>query len=225
MKTRARLVAVCILFFGAMSVGCKKTADENLEVAVDVRDERADLLFVWIDEAGETHVETSASAVPEARRDFVRVIDPKAPPSEKVTLVTLGAKQPDGSYATRSVPREEFENVVLSRRRSQGVAVLPAAGAAPAKPAPSAGHGQVTVILYGAEWCGPCHQAAAWMRQHGVAFVEKDIDHDPAAASEMRAKLHKAGLPNGSIPVIDVGGRVLVGFSPSAIEAALGKGA
>jgi hypothetical protein len=41
----------------------------------------------------------------------------------------------------------------------------------------------------------------------------------------MRAKLRAAGLSGGSIPVIDVRGRVLQGFSASAIESALGKGA
>lgn len=217
------LVAACLVL-----AGCKSNAgtEANEPTAVEVRDERTDLLFVWIDETGETHVETGASRVPEVHRDFVRVIDPKAAPSERIVLVTLGAKAPDGSYPTRVVAREEFENVVLERRRAQGVATLPSAGAAPQTAPPTTlAQGQPVVILYGAEWCGACHQAAAWMKQKGIAFVEKDIERDPSAQREMQAKLRTAGLPKGSIPVLDVRGRVLVGFSPGAIEAALGKGA
>jgi hypothetical protein len=38
----------------------------------------------------------------------------------------------------------------------------------------------------------------------------------------MQAKLDKAGLHTGSMPVLDVRGKVMVGFNPGAIEAALG---
>jgi hypothetical protein len=39
----------------------------------------------------------------------------------------------------------------------------------------------------------------------------------------MQSKLQKSGLRGGSIPVIDVRGRVMVGFNPRAIEDALGR--
>jgi hypothetical protein len=37
----------------------------------------------------------------------------------------------------------------------------------------------------------------------------------------MKSKLDRAGLRGASIPVIDVMGRVLVGFSPSSVDGAL----
>jgi hypothetical protein len=37
----------------------------------------------------------------------------------------------------------------------------------------------------------------------------------------MSRKLEKAGTRGGSIPVIDVGGRVLIGFDPGALDAAV----
>jgi glutaredoxin len=79
------------------------------------------------------------------------------------------------------------------------------------------------VIIYGASWCGPCHQAAAYLKQRGVAFVEHDIEKDSAAAREMQSKLAKAGRQGGSIPVLDVRGRILIGFDQRAVDQALGR--
>ena len=37
----------------------------------------------------------------------------------------------------------------------------------------------------------------------------------------MQAKLQQAGKRGGSIPVLDVRGKILVGFDPGAVDAAL----
>jgi glutaredoxin len=220
------LLALCLLVCAA---SCKSKDDAAAEpTAIQVRDDRTDLLFVWIDESGDTHVETTIAGVPADHRDIVRVMDPSVQAtSDRVVLVTLGTKLPDGGYATRVAPRDEFENVAMTRRKEHGVAVVPSSGAARTAAAAAADQGTArpAVIIYGAEWCGPCHQAAAYLRQRGIQYVEKDIEKDQAASQEMRAKLRAAGLSGGSIPVIDVRGRVLQGFSASAIESALGKGA
>jgi glutaredoxin len=79
------------------------------------------------------------------------------------------------------------------------------------------------VVIYGAEWCGACHEAARYLRRKGIPYVDKDVEKDPAAAREMQQKLAKSGLHEGSIPVIDVRGKVMVGFNPAEIDAALGE--
>ena len=79
------------------------------------------------------------------------------------------------------------------------------------------------VVIYGAEWCGACHEAAKYLRSKGIAYVDKDVEKDPGAAAEMQQKLAKSGLHEGSIPVIDVRGKVMVGFNPAEIDAALGE--
>jgi glutaredoxin len=79
------------------------------------------------------------------------------------------------------------------------------------------------VVIYGAEWCGACHDAARYLRRKGIPYVEKDIEKDPSAAHEMQTKLASRGLRAGSIPVIDVRGKVMVGFNPAEIDAALGE--
>jgi glutaredoxin len=79
------------------------------------------------------------------------------------------------------------------------------------------------VTIYGAEWCGPCHQAAAFLTRRGVPFVQRNVDKDSDAAREMNDKLDSAGLSGGAIPVIDVNGLILVGFSARAVDRALAR--
>jgi len=55
----------------------------------------------------------------------------------------------------------------------------------------------------------------------GVRVTMKDIEEEPGANAEMRQKLSSAGLSGASIPVLDVGGTILVGFSTSAVDRAL----
>lgn len=79
--------------------------------------------------------------------------------------------------------------------------------------------GQVTI--YGVEWCGPCHQAADFLSKRGIHYVERNIEGDEQAQQEMKSKLDRAGLRAGTIPIIDVKGMILVGFSPHAVDRAL----
>ncbi|MBL8741916.1 MAG: glutaredoxin family protein, partial [Myxococcales bacterium] len=84
-------------------------------------------------------------------------------------------------------------------------------------------YASIVVTIYGAEWCGPCHEARAYLKKKGVKTVYKDIDQDSAARSEMKQKLDKVGARKGSIPVIDVGGQIIVGYSSGAIDRALAQ--
>jgi hypothetical protein len=61
------------------------------------------------------------------------------------------------------------------------------------------------------------------MKAKGIPFVLKDIETTPGAAAEMRAKLAQVGQHGGSIPVIDVRGQILVGFSAGAVDRALSR--
>lgn len=79
----------------------------------------------------------------------------------------------------------------------------------------------VAVIIYGASWCGPCHMAMKHLDSIGVKYTFKDIDKDPGASGELHGKLTKAHMQEGSIPVIDIGGRLLVGYDASAIDRAI----
>lgn len=230
---------------GALTTGCKRKGDVAAESAPEapvVNDKSEGLLLTWIDDKGEFHIEQRVSDVPASGREIVsvRVLDPakEIAGGDRLFLADLRTAGADGAYPVRLATRAEFDDVAVARRAKSGVAVLaPKAAGAGAGGAAGAGAGAArgadptnpgdvvdrpAVIIYGASWCGPCHQAAAYLKQKGVRFVEHDIEQDSAAAREMRAKLTKAGMRGGSIPVLDVRGRILVGFDARAVDQALG---
>ena len=79
---------------------------------------------------------------------------------------------------------------------------------------------RVPIVMYGAQWCGACRQARAWLRQEGVHYVDHDIDREPAARSRLRAI-----APSGGIPTFEIDGAVSTGFSASRVRAAVERAA
>jgi glutaredoxin len=217
----------------AVGAGCKRSeaAPAKVETPV-VKDDTDTLLLTWIDDKGDFHVETAASAVPMMGRDAVRVQNPgndSSLPPDQVFVTDMRSPGADGAYPVRTMTRADFEALAVARRQKTGPTLASAAPPPPsaasdtseaAAPAPPA---HAPVIIYGASWCGACHQAEAYLKRKGIPYVEKDVEKDPAAAREMQAKLDKNGLHGGSIPVIDVGGKVMVGFNAQEIDGALGQ--
>jgi len=207
------------------------SAESAIQTPV-VKDLTDGLQLTWIDEKGEFHVEQRVADVPATARDVVRVRVLESavePPGDRVFVADLRNAKDDGSYPVQAVPRAQFEDLAVARRAKTGTAVLAPKAAASVAAANSAGAanpgdvaGRPAVIIYGASWCGPCHQAAAYLKQKGVAFVEHDIEQDSSSQHEMQAKLAKAGMRGGSIPVLDVRGHILVGFNARAVDEALG---
>lgn len=208
-----------------------------------VRDDSENLLLTWLDDVGNFHVERRVKDVPAPSRELVRIVDPdkeEGAHGDRIVVADLRAPRPDGTYAVRSMGRTEFDDLAEGRRAKRAPTLAnkppPAASASGTPEAPAApgaagagatagavAAGKPMVIVYGASWCGACHEATRWLKGRGIAYVEKDIEADAQADREMRAKLSKAGLRGGSIPVIDVGGVVLMGFDPREVQRALGR--
>ncbi|HLV64594.1 MAG TPA: glutaredoxin domain-containing protein [Polyangiaceae bacterium] len=195
-----------------------------------VRPDTPNLLLTWIDEKGEFHVVQKPADVPPAARKTVRVVvaGREAGTGQRVYVADLNETAPDGSYRLKTMSRAAWDELGASRRKARLEALAPptpGASRAPGGggPAPSAkpSDSAIVAIIYGADWCQPCHQAERYLRSKGVAVIKKDVEESQAAASEMRQKLERAGMRGASIPVIDVMGRLLVGFSPRALDAAL----
>jgi glutaredoxin len=162
-------------------------------------------------------------------QESVRVVDStREPPSpDEVFVADVRQASVDGTYLVHTMARADFEGIAVSRRAKAGPTMASVAPPQPGAPAASdEAAGQMkpalpVVVIYGAEWCSACHDAARYMRRKGIPYVEKDIEKDPVAAREMEEKLAKHRMRSGSIPVIDVRGTVMVGFDPEQIEAAL----
>ncbi|MFO0678685.1 MAG: glutaredoxin family protein [Polyangiaceae bacterium] len=236
-SVRAVAIALAFVTTAPVLAGCpaKKDAPESTNVPSDlvVKDDTDGLLFTWVDEKGDPHVVQKATEVPLVGRDSVRVVDPNREEGSRgdtIFVVDLRVAKGDGTYALRKATRAEFEKFILERRQKHAPTLADPGSDAGGRPAPvgngpldEPGSQRPAIIIYGASWCGACHEAAAYLKRKGIPFVEKDIELDADAGREMRAKLSKAGLRSGSIPVIDVRGTVMVGFSAERIEAAMGR--
>jgi glutaredoxin len=191
-------------------------------------------LYTYADDSGRFVTVDDAAKVPAGARRVVRVIDP-AKAAERTDLVSVYVVDLDevlkkGKAPAHSLSREGFETAALLQLAPgesspfpapAGTAPAPAAAPGEAPPLPPPGAAVVTV--YGASWCGACKQARAYLRERRIPFADKDIEKDAAAARELREKAGRLGVPADRIPIIDVRGRLLVGFDRARLEALLGE--
>lgn len=205
-----------------------------------IRDDTPELMLTWIDDKGDLHVEIHPADVPAAGRALVRVIvaDREDGTKDLFYVANLLQKGGDDTYAVQTMSRRAWEAEIEKRRAAylakmappppagptQGPNVPNAPGTPPATgPKDRAPSGGLTVIIYGAAWCHPCHEAQDYLKSKGIAVIMKDIEETPGAAAEMRQKLERSGQHGGSIPVIDVNGQILVGYSSGALDRALAR--
>ncbi len=239
------IVMTAALF--ALVLGCKRRPTDELAQdnasaqktlpPLTLTDDTPDLMLTWVSARGDANTVGKAADVPTEGRDQVRVVvTTKEDGTRDLFYVTnLTVKNPDGSYPVTTMPRQEWDAMIVKRRQAFAAANAPPTDTAPTEdpaPEPPRAGAQApgaksppptsfTVIVYGAAWCGACHQAVAYLKSRKVPVIEKDIEQDPAAETEMRTKLARAGVHGGSIPVIDVKGRILIGFEPHQLDAAV----
>ena len=80
------------------------------------------------------------------------------------------------------------------------------------------------VMVFGTSWCAHTAEARAYLAAHRVPLVFRDVERDPMAMDEMQRIVQDAGLVyQGSIPVLVVRGRVLVGYDAHTLDDALGE--
>lgn len=74
---------------------------------------------------------------------------------------------------------------------------------------------QQHVVLYATDWCGYCKQTRRFLDSKGIAFKEFDIEKSTEGRKAYEA------LGGRGIPLIDVNGTIIRGFSEQEILAAL----
>lgn len=72
---------------------------------------------------------------------------------------------------------------------------------------------QPRVIVFSTPTCSFCNMAKQYFRQKGVKFKDVDVSRDPAAARDMVRRSGQQG-----VPVIDIGGKIVVGFDRVKID-------
>lgn len=237
-----RALALTATFFVALSgpAGCRRSAPAlpavettlgELQVLKDGR-----YLFTYVEPNG-TFATTDKPEIiaPEARK-MVRVLDPsqtKFKGSASVYITNVNELLTSGKAAARPMPREAFETAAIAQLPAG--ASSPRAGQGVHPPIPDAPHGAAddagvvtsppgkpVVTIYGTSWCGACRAARAYFAERKIPFADKDVEQDSAAARELAEKAAKMGIPTDRVPILDVRGRLLLGFDRERVEALLG---
>lgn len=73
------------------------------------------------------------------------------------------------------------------------------------------------VTIYSTPVCTYCKMAKEFFKEHNVEYVEHDVSTDLAARKDMIDKSQQMG-----VPVIDIEGKIIVGFDKEEIVGALG---
>lgn len=110
-----------------------------------------------------------------------------------------------------------YQNVEVSALKGSGGSKRSgetSKAAASDEPSASASAGAVSVTIYTASWCGVCKAAKKYMASKGISYTERDVEKDPGAQAEAKSK---SGGSTG-VPVIDVNGKIMVGFDQGAFD-------
>ncbi len=76
---------------------------------------------------------------------------------------------------------------------------------------------QPRVIVFSTPTCSFCNMAKKYFREKGIKFKDIDVSRDPIAARDMVRRSGQQG-----VPVIDIGGKIVVGFDRPKIDKFLG---
>ncbi|MBI2147561.1 glutaredoxin family protein [Candidatus Woesearchaeota archaeon] len=73
-----------------------------------------------------------------------------------------------------------------------------------------------SVKVYSTPTCPYCVKAKEFLRENNVKYEDINVADNPAAADELVEKSGQMG-----VPVLDIGGQIIVGFDKAAIKKAL----
>jgi glutaredoxin-like YruB-family protein len=76
---------------------------------------------------------------------------------------------------------------------------------------------QPRVIVFSTPTCSFCNMAKKYFRERGIRFKDVDVSRDSAAARDMLRRSGQSG-----VPVIDINGKIVVGFDRPKIDKYLG---
>ena len=74
-----------------------------------------------------------------------------------------------------------------------------------------------TVTIYSSPTCHFCHMAKDFFAKNNIQYTEYNVAEDEKAREEMIAKSRQLG-----VPVIDVDGKIIVGFDKVTLAGLLG---
>jgi len=153
-------------------------------------------------------------------------------PQASAPFTALSAEPPSGAAAPTEQPRQspepppsaanaanepESDSAPASSAASAALAPAASIELAPSARPPTPQEVQAAfhatpVLMFSTNWCPVCARARKFFQANGLAFVDRDVDADPAASAELK---RRSG--GKAIPLIDIDGQQLEpGFSEQA---------
>lgn len=190
-------------------------AQTSIDISIDATSGEP---VIYVDLTGRVRTARGVASVPLASRHAVAVEGPDGV-GGAVWIADVWAEA--ASWPARRASRAELERrglIALPPGLASRITLPPADDV----PVPRTGD----VVVYGASWCGACNDARAWLDARHVVYAYRDVeqvDHDPAAAMDAARLCAALGAHADRVPVIDVAGRVIVGFDPVRLTTILGE--
>ncbi len=73
------------------------------------------------------------------------------------------------------------------------------------------------IKVYSTATCPWCHKAKQFLKENNIEFQDLDVSSDRKAADEMIEKSGQMG-----VPVLDIEGKIIIGFDKESIKKELG---
>ncbi|MDD4894356.1 MAG: glutaredoxin domain-containing protein [Candidatus Omnitrophica bacterium] len=73
------------------------------------------------------------------------------------------------------------------------------------------------ILVYSTPTCPYCIRTKQFLKENNIVFEDMDVSTNQAAGEEMVRKSGQMG-----VPVLDIGGEIIVGFDRERIKTALG---
>ena len=222
-----------VIAFLLLIAACKKSAPPSVTSQVELPPQEVKkdsaLLFTYVEPSGMFATTDRAENVPEAARRLVRIMNQnKGGPSRRndtnVEVVNLRELLINGKTLPRVMLREDFETGALAQLPPGDSCLLSGPHPSPLAEDPdySGSPDEPPIVtLYAARWCKACVVARQYLVSNRIPFTVKDIEKDPSAARELKQKASRFGIQADRVPVLDVRGRLLIGFDESRMDGQL----
>jgi glutaredoxin len=228
---RARAVVAFLALVSACKKGTLPPPPPTAQADMPPREVSKDsaLLFTYVEPNGIFATTDKAERVPDVARRLVRVMGQAKREGQwrnnaNVDVIDLRELLTNGKTRARAMPREAFETGALAQLSPGDSCRLAGPHGSPlaAKPEPAGAPDEPPVaIVYGTSWCEACKAARQYLVSHLVPFTSKDIENDPSAARELQEKASRFGISADRVPILDVRGRLLVGFDETRMDGLL----
>jgi glutaredoxin len=225
---RAHKVLVILVLVGACKKGAPSPSAPAAHAELPPREVRRDsaLLFTYVEASGMFATTDKADTVPEVARRVVRVMGQVTGETQRrnnanVEVIDLRELLAEGKTQPRVMLREAFETGALAQLPPGDSCPLagPHGPPLPEEAEKSGSPDEPPIaILYGTRWCKACKAARKYLVSNRIPFTAKDIEKDPSAARELREKAARFGVAADRVPVLDVRGRLLVGYDETRLD-------